>query len=186
MVLRRLPDFLTFLRLLASPWLAWLLLHSRFRTALLVVLFAGLTDWFDGFAARRLGVSGKFGVILDPIADKTLLLTLFLILGVINLLPLWLVVLVIARDLTILTGALLLRRFRHIRQFLPSTLGKVSTFFQIVLVFLVLVYAAFPNQFYFWLRNIAFVLGTVFTAASGADYVRRGVQMARQRPVSPG
>ena len=151
----------------------------------MVVLLAGVTDWFDGFAARHLRVSGKLGVILDPVADKTLLLTLFLTLGVIKLLPLWLIILVIARDLTIVTGALLLRHFRHIRQFLPSTLGKVSTFFQIVLVFLVLVYAAFPNQFYFWLRNIALVLTTVFTAVSGADYVRRGVQMARQQPISP-
>ncbi len=163
--------------------MAWLLLHSRFGTALAVVIFAGLTDWFDGYAARHLGVSGRLGVILDPVADKTLLVTLFLVLGVIGLLPVWLVALVIGRDLVIVCGALLLRLLRNIREFAPSTLGKESTFFQIMMVLMELVHAAFPIEFFLWCRYIALVLCALFTAASGLSYVRLGIQLARRQAI---
>ena len=183
-MLRQLPHLLTLIRLFASPCIAWLLLRSRFEEALGVVFVAGLTDWFDGFAARRLQVSGKLGVILDPLADKALLMTLFLVLGIVRLLPAWLVILVIGRDLVILVGALLLRFTRNIRQFIPSPLGKISTFFQIVLGLLVLIHAAFPNQFFLCLRNTALIASASFTALSGLDYVRRGIQMANQASFS--
>ena len=178
--MRQLPHLLTLVRLFASPCIAWLLLRSRFGEALGVVLLAGLTDWFDGFTARRLQVSGKLGVILDPLADKALLITLFLVLGTIRLLPAWLVILVIGRDLVILVGALLLRFARNIRQFIPSPLGKISTFFQIMLALLVLIHAAFPNQLLLWLRNTALIASAFFTALSGLDYIRRGIQMANR------
>jgi cardiolipin synthase (CMP-forming) len=180
-VLRQLPNFLTLIRLLASPLIAWLLLRSRFQEALGLVLLAGFTDWFDGFTARRLQVSGNLGVILDPVADKTLLVTLFLVLGVMGLLPPWLVILVIGRDVVIVTGALLLRVTRDIRQFIPLTSGKVSTFFQIVLVLTVLIYAALPNELFLLLRNLALFLSAFFTALSGLDYLRRGIQMANRQ-----
>ncbi len=179
MVLRELPHLLTLIRVAATPVVAWLLLRGRFREALALVLFAALTDWFDGFAARRLGTSGRLGVILDPVADKTLLVVLYVVLGIVKLLPAWVVILVIGRDVVIVGGALLVRAFRNVRRFVPSTIGKVSTFFQIMLVLLVLLDAAFPNRFFLWLRNIALVLGVFFTVASGLDYVRRGIQMAR-------
>ena len=180
MVLRQLPHLLTLIRLIASPFLAWLLLQSRFREALAAVLVAGLTDWFDGFAARRLHVSGRLGVILDPVADKTLLTTLFLTLGYIGLLPAWLICLIIGRDAIIVAGSLLLRMLRGIHKFLPSKLGKVSTFFQILLVLLVLIHASFRYEVFLWLQNIALVLSAVFTAVSGVDYVRRGLEMSKK------
>ena len=163
--------------------LALLLVRGQFQAALALVVFAGVTDWLDGFAARRLGVSGKLGVTLDPLADKALLVTLFVVLGVVALLPFWLVALAIGRDLVIVIGALALRTFRNVRQLLPSTLGKVSTFFQIVLVLLVLVDAAFPNEFFRWLRRIALALCALFTALSGIGYVQLGIRLTR-RPAS--
>ncbi|MGI9072526.1 MAG: CDP-alcohol phosphatidyltransferase family protein [Bryobacteraceae bacterium] len=177
--MRQLPHLLTLCRLAAAPFLAWLLLQSRFREALGVVLVAGLTDWFDGFAARRLHVSGRIGAILDPIADKTLLVTLFLTIGYMRLVPEWLIYLVIGRDVVIVAGALLLRFLRGIRRFLPSTLGKVSTFFQILLVMLVLVQASFPHKILLLLQNIALLLCALFTFVSGLDYVRRGIEMSK-------
>lgn len=177
--LRWLPNFLTFLRVAASPLLVWLIVQSRFRSALFIVLVAGLTDWFDGFAARKLSPGAKFGVILDPLADKILLVTLFIVLGVQGLIPFWLLVVAICRDLVIVTGSFLLRIFRNRRRFVPKTLGKVSTFFQIVLVLLVLVEAAFPYELFSWLERTAVVLTTVFTVLSGIDYVRLGIQMTR-------
>jgi cardiolipin synthase len=178
-VLLQLPHLLTLLRFVAAPFVAWLLLRFRFREALAAALVAGLTDWFDGFAARRLHLSGRIGVILDPLADKTLLVTLFLTIGYIGLVPAWLIYLVIGRDVMILAGALALRLLRGIREFLPSTLGKVSTFFQILLVLLVLVHASFRYDILLWLQNIALLLCALFTAGSGLDYIRRGVQLSR-------
>lgn len=186
-MLRLLPHLLTLLRLFAAPVVVWLLVQARYREALALVLLAGLTDWFDGYTARLLGVSGRLGVILDPLADKVLLVVLFLALGYVAKLPLWLVALVIGRDLVIVIGALLLRLFRNIYEFLPTIWGKVSTFFQIVLVLLVLIHSAFPYQFFWWLRNIALALCAFFTAFSGLGYVRIGIRLARQpaRPPRP-
>ncbi len=175
--MRRLPHLLTFVRLVAAPVLVWLVLQSRFREALVLIVLAGITDWFDGFAARRLGVTGQLGVILDPLADKIMLVALFLVLGAVALVPIWLVALVIGRDVIIVLGALLLRVVRNIHKFLPSTLGKVSTFFQITTVVMVLVHASFPYRLFLWLEIIAIALCAFFTAISGMDYLRLGIQM---------
>jgi cardiolipin synthase (CMP-forming) len=176
--LRRLPDVLTLIRLFTAPILAWLILQSRFREALGLLMVAGVTDWLDGFAARRLGTSGHFGVVLDPLADKVLLVTLFVALSMAQRIPWWLLVLVLGRDIVIVVGALLLRWLRGSREFLPSMLGKISTFFQIMLVLHVLLYAVFPYQVFSLLKSAAIVLATIFTGLSGADYVRRGWLMA--------
>lgn len=179
---RYLPNFLTLLRFASTPFVAWLLAGKAFRPALGLVVFAGVTDWLDGFSARRLGAASKIGTILDPLADKALLVTLFLVLGALGRIPIWMVSLAVARDLTIVTGALLLRRFRGVGRFSPSLLGKVSTFFQIVLVLLVLLYAACPWRLIGWLALAALVCCAFFTVISGADYVRRGIEMARRVP----
>jgi cardiolipin synthase len=177
--MRWLPHFLTLLRLIAAPVLVWLLVESEFRMALAAVVLAGLTDWLDGFAARKVGAEGKLGTILDPLADKILLVTLFVILGVLRLIPLWMLLLAVARDVVVTGGALLLRIYRNRRTFLPSMLGKVSTFFQLVLVFLTLLYAAFPLLVFLWLKITALALCAIFTALSWREYIVRGIAMKR-------
>jgi cardiolipin synthase (CMP-forming) len=180
-VIRQLPNFITILRFLVSPVLAALLCYQRFYAALGLVVFAGITDWLDGYAARKLNVSGKTGVLLDPLADKALLVTLFLALGYIGLIPRWLLALVIGRDLVIVIGSVLLRIFRNVQRFVPSVVGKVSTFFQIVFVLLVLLSATFSHPIFTWLKDTALVLTTVFTALSGVGYVRKGIQLTRRK-----
>lgn len=181
--MRQLPNLITSLRLICSPVLVWLLIESKFKEALGLVLFAGLTDWFDGFTARKVGASGRLGVVLDPLADKTMLVALFVTLGFLGLIPAWLFALVVARDVVIVTGSALLRMFRNIRKFVPSILGKISTFFQIVYVLLVLLHAAFPMELLLTLQKIALICTTVFTFASGFGYVRLGIRLARQPAV---
>ena len=178
---RALPHLITLFRLACSPVVAWLLLESQFRAALALILLAGVSDWLDGWAARQLHASGQVGVVLDPLADKGLLVTLFVVLAIMRLIPLWMFALVIGRDLVIVVGAILVRTLRGVKKFLPTMVGKVSTFFQIVLVLLTVCYAAFPNQVLFWLNTTALVLSALFTFLSGADYVRTGIQMARWR-----
>ena len=183
MILRLLPHAITLLRLIAAPAIAWLILHSRFREAVALVLLAGITDWLDGYAARKLDVSGKLGVVLDPVADKVRLVTLFFALTAAGLIPFWLFCLVMGRDLVIVAGALLLRRFRGIRQFTPSMLGKESTFFQIVFILLVLSYQLLPIEFVLWLRVMALWVTALFTALSGLDYVRLGIRLTARKTV---
>lgn len=184
--LRYLPTALTLVRIVCIPFLISLLASHRFTEALILTLIAGVTDWLDGFLARALKVTGNLGVVLDPAADKLLLVALFLTLGWNRLIPFWMLALVIGRDLVIATGALLLRVFRGYRQFLPSTLGKVSTFFQILLVLLVLIDAAFPYTAAYWLMLIALSLSALFTALSWIGYVRRGISMTKHRQMATG
>jgi len=184
--LRQIPNLLTLLRIALSPVIAWLILQARFREALGLVVLAGLTDWFDGYAARLLRVSGKLGVILDPSADKVLLVTLFVTLTAAGLIKSWLLCLVLGRDLVIVIGALLLRIYRNARRFVPTVLGKVSTFFQIVFVLMVLLDAAFPHPVVGALRITALFLTVLFTVLSGIGYVRIGIRMARRGPDSSG
>ena len=181
--MRYLPNLITITRLLAAPAVAWLIAEARYREALALVILAGLTDWFDGFAARQLKAGGKTGVILDPLADKILLVVLFIQLAVYDLIPLWMLLLALVRDVVIVVGALLVRLFRNVKKFVPSDLGKVSTFFQIMLVLLVLVDAAYPYEWFYILRMAALVLSALFTALSGLDYIHKGIEMARQPSV---
>jgi len=174
-----LPNLVSFARLFAGPLLAWMLYARRFQEALFLLLAAGLSDWLDGYLARKLGTSDRIGVVLDPLADKVLMVTVFIALGLLHLIPWWLFIGVAIRDLTIVSGAMLLRRLRNRREFLPSTIGKVSTFFQIVLALLAVVYAAFPYEAIEIWTVTAIVLAALFTFLSGLDYVRQGILMAR-------
>ncbi len=180
--MRLLPHTLTLLRLLSSPFLAWLIIESRYVAALWVVGFAGVTDWLDGYTARKLGATGNLGAFLDPMADKLMLVTLFFALTYAGLIHLWLFALVMGRDLVIVIGSLLLRIYRDVRKFRPLLIGKVSTFFQIVFVLLVLLRAAFPLQFLFWLELLALALTALFTIWSGITYVLLGIRLTRRLP----
>ena len=178
-MLSLLPNSLSFLRVLISPLVAWQLYTRSYRAALVVLILAGVTDWLDGYSARKLGIPNPKGVVIDPMADKILLVTVFLTLALLALLPLWLFVVAAVRDIVIVTGVLLLRWLRNRRQFLPSTVGKVSTFFQIVLALLAVLYAAFPYDWLNWLKITGIILTAIFTVLSGLDYVRQGIRMAR-------
>jgi cardiolipin synthase len=178
-----LPNFISLLRLAAAPLVAWLLYSGRFRSALLVLLAAGLTDWLDGYAARKLGAKDRLGIILDPLADKVLIVVVFVAMGLLDLIPFWLFVLAVTRDIVIVTGAYLLRLLRNRREFVPSLLGKVSTFFQIILALLALLNAAFPDPILAWLKTIGVFTTALFTGLSGLDYVRQGIEMARLPPL---
>jgi cardiolipin synthase len=181
--LQLLPHVLTLLRLLASPFLAWFIIDGRFGAALWTVVFAGVTDWLDGYTARKLGAIGDLGTFLDPMADKLMLVTLFFALTYAGLIHLWVFALVMIRDLVIVTGSLLLRIYRDVRKFRPVTVGKVSTFFQIVFVLLVLLHAAFPLAFILWLEWTALALTVLFTTWSGVRYVLIGIRLTRRLPV---
>ncbi|SEG44336.1 cardiolipin synthase [Bryocella elongata] len=131
---RATPNLLTMVRLFALPFLVIEILDNHWKMAFLLLWIAGTSDAFDGIAARRLGQATRLGQYLDPIADKLLLSTLFMVLTHVGLIPRYVTVLVFSRDLGILLICTLLYVTNVLRDFPPSWLGKWNTAVQIVVV----------------------------------------------------
>jgi cardiolipin synthase len=159
-LLRHLPNFLTALRMLAAPLTAYFILHGNDTAALAAFAFAGLSDVADGYLARRFSPGSRFGVYLDPAADKLLMLASFVTLTMIGAVPLWLTALVIARDLAIVIGVGLAWLFSLPVQVAPLNVGKASTVVQVGFIGLVLLLLAFDID----QPNVVFA-GAVATAA---------------------
>jgi cardiolipin synthase len=141
---RAAPNLLTLLRLFIIPFLVIAILDSRFRVAFALFVFAGFSDGFDGLIARMLSQRTTLGQYLDPIADKLLLSTLFLVLTHVGLIPRYVTVLVFSRDFGILLISTLLFATNTLRDFRPSLLGKLNTLVQIVGLTVVLVRQIWP------------------------------------------
>ncbi len=134
------PNLITLLRAFSVPVFIMAIFYRSFKVALLVFLFASLSDALDGFAARKLGKVTKVGVILDPIADKALIDSGYFFLSYVDrIVPPWLTVIVLSRDALLLMGGLLMLMFGRIEGVKPSALGKATAFFQFFTLFLVLV-----------------------------------------------
>lgn len=136
--LRDLPNIISFLRLLAVIPVVFLLLEREFGWALLLFAAAGLSDGLDGFLAKHYGWQSRLGGILDPLADKALLVASFLVLGAMSLIPVWLVVAVVFRDLLIVGGAILYNYRVEEVEAAPTMVSKLNTLLQILLVVLVI------------------------------------------------
>jgi len=171
------PNQITLLRLGFLPFFLILVIYEEFRWALLVLVFVALTDAIDGFLARRLRQKSALGAYLDPIADKLLLSSSFVVLAMAKKIAWWLTILVLSRDILLLVVAAVILIIQGYRPFPPSLLGKATTFFEIALVFFVIFVAAFPNE-----RGPVFIhyLGwvvAVFVITSGFHYA---VSIARR------
>lgn len=167
---------LTLLRMLLIPAFVILLVYGLFGWALIVFIIAGLTDAFDGLAARRAGQKTDLGAWLDPAADKLLLVTTFIVLtlpniGLVNRIPIWLTVLIISRDVGIVLTVAIVNLALGPRTFRPSALGKTATalfiFTCVVVMFFNYLGRSSPIvDAFIW-------LSLAITLASGVDYVWR-------------
>lgn len=174
------PNLLTVFRMVLIPVFVTLVFYQRFVLALAVFVIAGLTDGLDGLLARRFDQRSQLGTILDPIADKLMLVTAFVVLSMKSAfpqpfprhlpIPFWVTVAVISRDVFILVGAAAINIMTGFRGFRPSLLGKVSTTIQIVGIAAVMFAASYPYGTGYYLPT---VYATVFTFAvfSGLHYV---------------
>ena len=126
------PNLLTLVRLVMVPWVAASILRQDCGQALWLLAAAGGTDALDGFLARRFGWSTRLGAYLDPLADKALLVTVYLAMGAAALAPAWLVVIVVGRDVLILIFAGVALLVTRQRRFDPSVWGKISTLVQML------------------------------------------------------
>ena len=166
--MKQLPNFLTAARLLAAPYILYLLWTGEYRTAIVWFAIAGVTDVLDGFLARRFQAGSRLGALLDPIADKVLLSGSFLTLGLRGVIPLWLMALVLGRDLMILVFAAIALARRIRRDFPPSVWGKASTAAQIAYVLFAAGYKASLTPLI--VATILGWIGAALTLWSGIDY----------------
>ncbi|MCJ8169290.1 CDP-alcohol phosphatidyltransferase family protein [Atopomonas sediminilitoris] len=171
--MRQLPNALTIMRMLLVVPIAWLLLAERFGQALGLFALAGASDALDGFLARRFAWTSRVGAMIDPLADKLLLVTSYLCLSITQVIPWWLTVLVLARDTFIVTGVMLYRHLVGALRIAPTVLGKLSTVMQILLVLVALielsVWAAFADY-----RPLLIVAVAVLAICSAAQYGWQG------------
>jgi cardiolipin synthase len=144
--IRDVPNILTALRVLAAPFVGYLIVTGHDWPALLVFAAAGLSDGLDGSIARRWGGTSDFGAWLDPLADKLLMLFSLAALYIVNVTPLWLVGLVVARDVTIVMGWLVVKLLALPVATSPSFAGKLSTAIQIFYVLAALLLLAFDIE----------------------------------------
>ncbi len=171
-----LPNLLTLIRLLMVPFIVEAILGGRHWLALALFLTAGFTDFLDGAVARRLGRVTRAGAYLDPIADKCLLSGVFLALAWAGLAPLWVVGLVIGRDIFILLGVLAVMWMTPQRKFPPSRWGKLSTLIQIATVICWMASNVLEPAWVQWLASAAAWPCALITVISGAHYLWRARQ----------
>ena len=132
------PNVLTLGRIVLVPLLVWLIITNEMTAAFLVFLLAGLSDAADGFLAKRYGWRSELGAYLDPIADKALLVSIYVTLGFAGHLPVWLVIAVESRDILIVGAVVLSWMLSRPLSMQPLPISKANTFAQIVLAGLVL------------------------------------------------
>lgn len=132
------PNTLTLARILSVPLLTWLIIDHELFAAFIVFMLAGLSDAADGYLAKRYGWDTELGAYLDPIADKALLVTIFVTLGLAGHLPVWLVLAVVTRDVLIVGAVMLAWMMSRPISVKPLLISKVNTFAQISLAGMVL------------------------------------------------
>jgi cardiolipin synthase (CMP-forming) len=164
------PNQITFLRLGFLPFFLILIAYDRYRWALLVLVVSGLSDGFDGWLARSLNQRSALGAYLDPIADKLLLSSSFVILAFKKQLAWWLTILVLSRDVLILIVAVVILLVSGYRPFPPSIYGKLTTASEIILVFVVVLGAAYPRYHVSIFYHVLVYTVTVLSIVSGFHY----------------
>lgn len=169
MTRRDIPNLISILRILLVAPVIYLLYQKQLGFALILFLIAGISDGVDGYLAKHYGWSSKLGAFLDPLADKLLLVSTYLVLGWVGLLPLWLVIAVIVRDLVIVSGSLgyfvLIGRV----DMAPSVVSKINTVAQIGLV-VVLLLTSIVDSLEIIIKPLIYIVFTT-TVLSGIDYV---------------
>jgi cardiolipin synthase (CMP-forming) len=174
------PNVLTLFRMVLIPIFVSLLFYQKFWWALAVFVIAGVTDGLDGLFARRFAQQSQLGTVLDPIADKLMLVTSFVVLSMRSVfptplpahlpVPFWVTISVISRDVFILVGAAAINIMTGFRGFRPSWLGKLSTSVQIVAIATIIFAASFPYGTGYYLPTL-YTIVVGLAVLSGAHYV---------------
>jgi cardiolipin synthase len=180
------PNQLTFLRLGFLPFFVIAIWYNRYDWALGLLLAAAVSDLLDGLLARRLHQKSALGAYLDPIADKLLLSTSFLVLALQEKIAWWLTILVLSRDLIILVTSVVIALALGARRFTPSIYGKLTTFLQVALIFFVIATEAANYRVLDLFETILIYAVAALTVTSGIHYslitARRISHSGAERP----
>jgi cardiolipin synthase len=171
------PNLISIFRIFITIFFILAVHKDRFMVAFYLFIFQGLTDMLDGFLARVMSKKTDLGAFLDPIADKTMLVAGFVMLSIKGVIPLWLTVLVILKDVVVVTGFLALYKLAYMTKPVPSVYGKITTTCQIVTVL-----------YFLWsdvraYGDVFFYMTAFFTALSGLHYVYVGIRMLRSEKI---
>jgi cardiolipin synthase len=168
------PNLITLARILLVPVVVWAIASNHMLFAFLLFAAAGVSDAVDGFLAKRFGWTSQLGAFLDPLADKVLIVAIYVSLGIADALPRWLVILVVSRDLLIVGGVIFSWIVNKPVSVKPHMVSKINTAAQLVLVGLVLAALGFGFDAG-WLLSVTIALVAALTLASVAIYLREWV-----------
>ena len=166
------PNSLTILRILLIPLIVGLLIYEHVEYALVTLIIAALTDALDGTIARMANQKTRFGAYLDPLADKLLLMTTFVTFSLLDMVPVWSVILVVSRDAILLAGTLLAHLTSTAIDASPTVLGKATTLFQVS--YMILVLALISQDLNPVLLFPLLLSMSLLTVLSGMHYIFRG------------
>ena len=177
-----LPNFLTLLRIIAIPIFLIFLTDGRVGAALVTFVLAGITDSVDGAIARLTNTRTTLGAYMDPLADKMLILSAFVVLALMGVVPHWLTVVVISRDVIILIGYLTLFLLtQQLMEIRPSAISKAATFLHLVTLSAVLLSLWKAEVVGSGVRTALYGVTGVITAISGFHYIYRGLRWYQQK-----
>lgn len=176
MDLMNLPNTLTITRIVLIPLFVTTVIYNRYDYALYLFLIAALTDTFDGLIARLRNQKTALGTFLDPLADKFLLVTSFILFSIYEKIPVWLTITIISRDVIVVTGWIIIYLVAHTAKVEPSGLGKSAIAFQLILICYILLDINVPqlpdiHSYLIWITAL-------FTILSGLHYIYRGLTQA--------
>ena len=164
------PNLITLGRILLVPIVVWAIASNQMEIAFAVFVVAGISDAVDGFLAKRFHLQSELGALLDPLADKALLVSIFITLGVWGAIPRWIVILVVSRDIMIVGAVIVSWLFDRPVAMRPSMVSKLNTVAQVAFAALVLAALGFrfePSPY----DIVLMTLVTVFTLVSVALYL---------------
>jgi cardiolipin synthase (CMP-forming) len=166
------PNLITIARILLVPFTVWLIISGAYGFAFAAFLAAGISDGIDGYIARRFELRTELGALLDPIADKALMVSIFVALGLLKVVPAWLVILVVSRDVLIVGAVMLSWGLDKPIRMKPMMVSKVNTVAQIAFLAIVLGVLTFDLHIES-INTIGLAVVALLTAASGALYLRQ-------------
>jgi cardiolipin synthase len=167
------PNIITLGRIILVPFIVWAIASNQMEIAFVIFIVAGISDAVDGFLAKRFNMASELGALLDPLADKALLVSIYVALGIWSKVPLWLVILVVSRDIMIVGAVIVSWLFGRPIPMKPLMVSKLNTVAQVAYAALVLAAAGFGFQSKQYDQILLILMGfvTVFTLASVSLYL---------------
>lgn len=169
-MLQHIPNLISVIRILLVVPICYAIWQDEYPSALMLIIIAGISDGVDGFLARRFHWTSRLGSILDPAADKLLLMSIFIVLGFKAVFPWWLIIIVLVRDIIIVFGAIAYQYITHRLEVRPLFIGKLHTVILVVAVSLAL-YELAIQPIASWLIPLLTILITIMTIVTGLTYI---------------